>query len=245
MLTSPAFVAAVMTLLVNDFVMKHLFPGVVTGKLSDFAGIFAFAVFWSAWLPAHRLAVHVATGAGFAIWKSPLVQPLIDGWNSFAPIHIGRVVDASDLIALAMLPIAYWYSHREWPDRSRQWRVVAIGLASFAFVATSRVPVYVTYDLTWTYAGTMQSFDEAVRARGLDGRLFPPFEAGSPDRYGLELSENFCASANIELTEVGTETRVRLTDVRNSCGKRRDDRERFLAQFEQAVVIPLQLKPVQ
>src|SRR5687767_12389116 len=44
-LPSPAFISAVALLVVNDFALKPLFHNVVTGKLSDFAGLFALTLF--------------------------------------------------------------------------------------------------------------------------------------------------------------------------------------------------------
>jgi hypothetical protein len=238
MLTSPAFVFAVITLLVNDFVLKQLFPGVITGKLSDFAGLFAFAVFGSAWLPARRLAVHVATGAGFAIWKSPLVQPWIDAWNSFAPMNIGRVVDASDLLALVMLPVAWLYTSRASQESSRRWRVPVIALASFAFLATSRAATVEQYDLPWTYAGSVQEFDTAARAMGVRGQ-----PGGS--HYYVDLpTDSSCVVAFFEVTAVDPQAVVRLTEIRNRCGVKPDERNRLLDLFETQVVAPLQLKPL-
>ena len=43
-LLHPVFAAAVALLLVNDHVLKTAFPGLVTGKLSDFAGLMFFPV---------------------------------------------------------------------------------------------------------------------------------------------------------------------------------------------------------
>ena len=54
-LVSPLYLAALSGLLLNDFVLKSAAPGFVTGKLSDFCGLFAFAVFWSVLLPGSRL----------------------------------------------------------------------------------------------------------------------------------------------------------------------------------------------
>lgn len=40
----PFPLAATATLLINDYVLKAAWPGVVTGKLSDFAGLFIFPI---------------------------------------------------------------------------------------------------------------------------------------------------------------------------------------------------------
>jgi len=45
----------------------------------------------------------------FAFWKSPLSQPLIDGWNSVGAFRVARVIDWTDLLALSALPAALLY----------------------------------------------------------------------------------------------------------------------------------------
>jgi hypothetical protein len=44
LLTSPVCVAAVALLLLNDFALKPSYPCWMTGKLSDFTGLFSFCV---------------------------------------------------------------------------------------------------------------------------------------------------------------------------------------------------------
>ncbi|MFP5247539.1 MAG: hypothetical protein ACLGH0_12680, partial [Thermoanaerobaculia bacterium] len=155
-LTSPLFLGAVATLLVNDFVLKTIAPGVVTGKLSDFAGLFAFAVFFGALVPAHRLMVNVLTGFAFILWKSPLAQPLLD-----ALPFLGRTVDATDLLALAVLPFAYRHAGRSFP--SRRGVTASIAIAAFAFAATS-YRTEVNVDREYLYDGTPAQFVEKLRA---------------------------------------------------------------------------------
>ena len=54
LLTSPAFIAALTLLILNDWVLKPAFSNWVTGKLSDVAGLVAFAMFGTALLPDRR-----------------------------------------------------------------------------------------------------------------------------------------------------------------------------------------------
>jgi len=44
-LVHPALLAALLLLLLNDHVLKHVCPGVLTGKLSDFAGVLLLPLF--------------------------------------------------------------------------------------------------------------------------------------------------------------------------------------------------------
>jgi hypothetical protein len=108
-LAARGFLIALAALLLNDFVLKPAFGNAVTGKLSDFAGLFAFAAFWMAVLPHRRRAVCAATAVAFVLWKSAAAQPLIDLWNAWTPLTVGRTVDASDLIALVSVGAAYQY----------------------------------------------------------------------------------------------------------------------------------------
>ena len=49
------YISSLILLLLNDILLKQLFPGFITGKLSDFTGLFIFVVFWIylilLWLP--------------------------------------------------------------------------------------------------------------------------------------------------------------------------------------------------
>src|SRR3954468_16878303 len=92
---SPAYLASVLLLFLNDFSFKQAWPCWFTGKLSDFAGLFAFSVFTLVIWPARANAIGVALA--FAFWKSPLAQPLNDTWNALVPYLISRVVDYTDL----------------------------------------------------------------------------------------------------------------------------------------------------
>ena len=106
-LTSPAFLLAIGLLLLNDWVLKPAFGNWLTGKLSDFAGLAAFSMFWAALLRRHRPAVFIAAGAAFVLWKSPLIDSALQAWNAMDAWPLARVQDYSDLLALAVLLPAY------------------------------------------------------------------------------------------------------------------------------------------
>jgi hypothetical protein len=142
LLSSFGFVTALLVLLLNDLVLKHVAGGFVTGKLSDFAGLFVFPLFWSALLPRHRVAIHCVTAALFVWWKLPVSQPSIDFWNLHAPWSIHRTVDPTDLPALIAVVAAYWFSsrprsHIELP--ALRWAVIPLAL--FSFAATTALTV--------------------------------------------------------------------------------------------------------
>ena len=51
-LTAAPFLAALLLLLINDFLFKAAYHNWLTGKLSDVAGLFAWTFFWCVVLPA-------------------------------------------------------------------------------------------------------------------------------------------------------------------------------------------------
>jgi len=166
--TSPAWWLALTLLVLNDHVLKRGFPGALTGKLSDFAGLFMAAPLLSALLSARvartsrarfvAYVAYVATGAVFAaINVSQAAAEVVEGllaWRIWT--------DPSDLIALPMLFVAWCCyetsestfreprpsdpTSREVSKRDRSARVgwserLAVALGGLACVATSRWPV--------------------------------------------------------------------------------------------------------
>jgi hypothetical protein len=131
------FLVALSILFVNDHILKHAWPCWFTGKLSDFAGLFAFGWFCVALVPRWPRAALLVVSVLFVWWKSPLSQPAIDGWNALPLFRVGRVVDASDLFALLVLPWVLMPAraiHVPW----KRWSLVAIGVcAIMLFGATT------------------------------------------------------------------------------------------------------------
>ncbi len=154
LLLSPAFVLTVGLLLLNDWVLKDAFGSWWTGKLSDVTGLFAFPLFWSAFLPRHRNAIYALTAIGFVIWKTPLVGPVIDAWNGIGVWTIARVVDYTDYIALLALPASYRLSEpgirpprQAWPVVLKRVATTAMAsMAAIAFLATSMTEPEPSYD---------------------------------------------------------------------------------------------------
>jgi hypothetical protein len=146
-LTSPPFAVAIALLLLNDWIFKPVIGNWVTGKLSDFAGVFAFSLFWAAMLPRHRNAVFVLTAAGFALWKSPLSDAPLAAWNGLGIWPLARVIDHTDWAAIAVLLPAHWtarrYGGRTSISASLRRRIAGVGVAGLsliAFTATSVAP---------------------------------------------------------------------------------------------------------
>lgn len=173
-LASPAFVVALALLVLNDFALKPLFHNALTGKVSDFAGLFALTLFVATlWPRCARVAAWVIAAA-FTLWKTSYAEPLIAAWNAMSPLAFGRTPDLTDLVALPMIPLAVWTAPRlePWPlPRALQWPLAL--LAPLAFTATSATPhrVRSTMDVSSTAvidAAALQTFfDEVAEEHGL------------------------------------------------------------------------------
>jgi hypothetical protein len=128
----PVALAAMALLVLNDWVLKARYGGVVTGKLSDLTGLAAGPVVLTALIGLVRLAAQrlgarvdpylthrrlvsaiVATGGVFAAVK---LSPGPAGW--FTDLlglvrHAEVRVDRTDLLCLPALAIAYWIGRDE------------------------------------------------------------------------------------------------------------------------------------
>lgn len=142
---SPLFLLGLFLLLLNDFVLKAHFGNFLTGKLSDFAGLFVLPLFLVTFLPKNRLLIYIATGLFFIYWKSPLSEGLIEFVNSLEVFRIGRTVDYSDLAALLVLPASHSYFRRQTEGKTHYsvnflnqvFQLVIITISVFAFAATT------------------------------------------------------------------------------------------------------------
>lgn len=139
------FIAALGLLLVNDHYLKAAYGNVVTGKLSDFAGLIVLPVLCGVALRAAKVAraEHVSViviGTWFALMK--VSSAVASGTENFAEVLTWSpsqiVVDPTDLIALIALPYAVRILHQ--PRSLLQVpavRITIVGLALAACLATS------------------------------------------------------------------------------------------------------------
>lgn len=147
LLLHPFFLFSLFLLMVNDISLKYEFHNGFTGKLSDFAGLFVFALFWLAILPRFKWQVITATALLFIWWKSPLSGSFIHAWNQAMPVTIARVIDYWDLTALIMLPVAFLLSRSSYDPRIRYRRLFlpltgCIALFAFCFTSAPRYGLY-------------------------------------------------------------------------------------------------------
>ena len=106
LLLHPFAIVALCILLLNDFSWKYQYHNWLTGKLSDFAGLFVLSVFLSAFFYRHTL-VYVAIAIFFIWWKTSLSQPTIDFLNQSFSLTLHRTIDYSDYIAIPFVFAAY------------------------------------------------------------------------------------------------------------------------------------------
>ncbi|MEQ4720248.1 hypothetical protein [Nonomuraea sp. B19D2] len=136
-------VAGVFVLLVNDHLLKQAWPGFVTGKLSDVAGLvvapaLVALLFWR----RADLAATVLTGVLFTLVKATETgaEQASQAWTLVAgPSRV--LADPTDLLTLPALALAWWVRRRSLESSSTRWRmIVTMPLAVLAVTATSAAP---------------------------------------------------------------------------------------------------------
>lgn len=141
-LCHPVTLVSVIVLLVNDHLLKQAWPGFVTGKLSDVAGLLVAPPLLALLLRRRADAAAVLlTGALFAAVKTTETgaEAASQAWSLVAG-HSRVLADPTDLLALPVLALAWWircHAH-EVPTRTRT--LIALPLAVLAVTATSAVP---------------------------------------------------------------------------------------------------------
>lgn len=139
-LHSPLFLLSLGVLLLNDWYLKHQFHNWLTGKLSDIAGLMVIFLFAYAFFPKQAKALLVILAGSFIIWKSPYSQWFIDLWNNLAPFNIGRTVDYTDLLALPVLLLAWYYAEgRRSQPTKKIWLSLIVFCSVFAITGTSKL----------------------------------------------------------------------------------------------------------
>jgi hypothetical protein len=263
--TSNGFLAGLFMLLLNDFVLKAQFANWLTGKLSDFAGLFIFPIFIAVLFRKHKMLAYFATAAIFMFWKSNYSSSLIHFWNSLDIFQIHRIVDYSDCIALGALPISYFYFKHLTETNSKgnvfnavKSRIIfsfIVGLISvFAFIATSRRWV-VEYDSQSYKHLKLFSENEALLYKILE------FEKQFGSKYFVEELQKKIDESNLEPTQIlyvtspfercpyiyskikvdseAGSTFVRVLNISASCRIKDEERDDLFEAFEKNFISKL------
>lgn len=204
LIATPVFAASVGLLLLNDHVFKAAWPGRVTGKLSDVAGIAMVAIMLTALLRHRVLAFGITIVAFTALKVVPqmavVAAPLLGGVTR---------TDPTDVIALlVLLPVGAWMVRPVRPVRPsptpvrRQIepgrgdrltvRAMLIGAAIFATSATSG-------DCGPTGVWSVEAIDGVVYARS-DQSVWTSADGGVTWRSS-ELTVDDSRFSNGPLTE--------------------------------------------
>lgn len=241
-LTSRLFLIGLFLLLANDFHFKPVFHNELTGKLSDFSGLFVFALFWIALFPQFAGRLFLIIGIAFVFWKSAYSQPVLNAWNAVGVFKVDRTVDLSDLAALSVLPLAYHYANRAMPERvPRTWAVCSIALISvFAFTATSYRTSYDDYQRNYFFPGSKADFLQKIDDLHLTYDDFPLREEDKiSEKLELRIPATMCfgrITALIEVTEADDQTVVNLKKLTHECPEHDGDREKLLSEFEKEFI---------
>jgi hypothetical protein len=228
----------------NDHWLKRAYPGIISGKLSDFAGLAVVGLLLAAALPGRRPVAMLALVTAFAWWKSPLSQSAIDWASAHSGMPIGRTVDVTDLAAAAVLPICGRLADSAslgfagWRTLRRALALPAGLLAALALMATSLAQTKQEYSVrpvdgraTLDIAHLKNVIDRVAVRHGMellatsaDGALYSggmsmKYRIGSDSRVTFEVS----AVASGGLLFPGTTPGVTLMNAL------RDDLKRALA----------------
>ncbi len=153
-ISHPFSLAAIFLLLLNDHILKSAFPSVLTGKLSDFAGLFIFPFLLifllgipftylripSRWTAFTSFSITLVWFAAIKTipWANELSAGFA-GWLLGFPIRLA--LDPTDLLGLlSLIPAWGLWSRSEKRNCSqppRKTAYLAIGLAAVACLATS------------------------------------------------------------------------------------------------------------
>jgi hypothetical protein len=165
-ITTWPFLLSLTVLLLNDLWLKSAFPGAITGKLSDFAGIAVVTFLLLAAFPRNGLIVYFVISLAFLWWKSPVSEPFIRLFNNLKLFDIGRTVDYSDMIALLVFPVCHVVSYQNyeyatrWPRIRRIMVAPTIAATIAALLGTSSIPTRQEYAVRTISAAEELRYDE-------------------------------------------------------------------------------------
>ena len=249
LLVSPLLLGSLALLLANDFLLKPALHNAFTGKLSDFAGLTAFALCGCAVFPGRRRLVVGAVALAWVGWKSPLADPLIAAWNALGPWQVQRVADPTDLLALLVLPLVQAYA----PPPARRPRLrralapLVAGACLFAFAATSYIRrLDFPPDTRYEFAEPPDALVQAMHDLEVGvGHSLDPQAPLPGERFRIDVSPSDGAEPyddvqiTGELRESASGGTVLVLLHAYRMGPERIAADRLRAAFERQVVAPL------
>jgi hypothetical protein len=164
---SPLFVAAVLVMAVNDHLLKGagIIPASITGKLSDFAFLFfvpivvAFVFRVRSHGPLVVIYVSIAilfSAVNLSGWFSQLVEHIFG--LAMIPMHLWP--DATDLLALMIMPLSIWFVHRRRAtSRIELGGLLRCAIAVVCFIACAATSPH-SYRIIPTHEPVYMSWDE-------------------------------------------------------------------------------------
>jgi hypothetical protein len=150
--TTWPLLASVIILILNDHVFKYAFPGLITGKISDFFGIFIFILVLRSIFQKQTFTIYLSVAIAFIWWKSTYSQGLIEFINTHSPLLIARTIDYSDLVAVIVIPL----SHYMYEQRSKYSiniklaeliKIPVIGITALGIMGTSVIMPHHNYEI--------------------------------------------------------------------------------------------------
>jgi hypothetical protein len=179
---------SILLLVLNDHWLKVASPSVLTGKLSDFAGLFFFPFLLVAGMGlllgrrCERWVVWLSFGLSGAWFAAIKLIPAANGLHRQAlglvwggPVQV--VMDPSDLLALASLPAAWllWRSLEQKPARQAPGKLAYLALAAASLASLATTP------LISAGVDRVLVYQEQLVASGY-------FDDGNHDRWSLASS---------------------------------------------------------
>lgn len=143
-LLHPLWMGALLILLLNDHIFKFAYSNVLTGKLSDFAGLFIAPVLLGILFNIKKRQTFIFAGLliGAVFTLLNLFSAFAQKWDAMMSLVYSwkTTPDPTDLIALIVIPMSlYFFSTRSPKKKNYRWiPVFFIGL--LASIATSPDP---------------------------------------------------------------------------------------------------------
>lgn len=169
-ITTWPFLFCLAILIMNDWWLKDACPGVITGKLSDFAGIAVVSLLLLATYPRRVVSIFCSIFLAFLWWKSPASDVCIQLFNQLGLFRIGRTVDYTDMVAMVIFPVCRAVAAQEtgfaipWPRLRRYMAVPTVLVTLTAILGTSQRPTLQNYVVRTSSSADELQHDEIAEA---------------------------------------------------------------------------------